>query len=228
MLDRLLVPLRWLAQYHRYEIHGLDRIPSRGRAIVVLNHSFATYDAILFGAAVVKRVRRDVVGLADRQLFRYPRIAAWLHRLGLIEASPAVADAALGEGRLVFVAPGGMREALRPATQRRRVLWHKRRGFVDLAVRTRSPVILAACPAADDLFDVHPTFLTKLLYRLAHLPFAIVRGWGPTLLPRPVKLVHTVSKPMRPPRGDGAVERFHARLTRRMSEMLSVISETGR
>jgi len=221
LLDRLLLPLRWLARYHRYEVRGLDRIPPRGRAILVLNHSFATYDAILLGAAIVKRVRRDPVGLADRQLFRFPRVARWLRRLGLTEASPEGAEAALREGRLVCVAPGGMREALRPSTQRRRVLWHKRRGFVELAVRTHSPVLLAACPNADDLFDVRPTFLTKLLYKKAHLPFPIVRGWGPTLLPRPVKLVHTVSKPMRPPRGDDAVERFHARLTRTMTEMLS-------
>ncbi len=221
LLDRLLVPLRWLARFHRYEIRGLDRIPPIGRAILVLNHSFATYDAILLGAAIVKRVRRDVVGLADRQLFRYPRVAGWLRRLGLAEASPSSAEAALREGRIVCVAPGGMREALRPSTQRRRVLWQKRRGFVELAVRTRSPVILAACPNADDLFEVHPSFLTKLLYKKAHLPFALVRGWGPTLLPRPVQLVHYVSKPMRPPRGENAVERFHARLSRTMSEMLS-------
>lgn len=221
LLDRLGIPLRWLARYHRYEIHGLDRIPARGRAILVVNHSFATYDAILLGAAIMKHVRRDVVGLADRQLFRYPRVAGWMRRLGLVEASPASAEAALREGRIVCVAPGGMREALRPSTQGRRVLWHKRRGFVELAVRTHSPVILAACPAADDLFEVRPTFLTKLLYKKAHLPFAIIRGWGPTPLPRPVQLVHYVSKPMLPPRGDDAVERFHARLTRTMSKMLS-------
>ena len=220
LLDRLLVPLRWLARYHRYEIRGFEHIPRRGRAILVVNHSFATYDVVLLGAAILNRVRRDFVGLADRQLFRFPRVAAWLRRLGLTEASHANADAALRDGRLVCVAPGGMREALRPSTQRRRVLWQKRHGFVELAVRTRSPVILAACPNADDLFEVRPTFLTKFLYKAAHLPFAVVRGWGPTLLPRPVKLVHHVSSPMRPPRTEEAIERFHERLTRTMSEML--------
>lgn len=216
-----MAPLRWLARYHRYEIRGFGHIPRRGRAILVVNHSFATYDAILLGAAIVNRVRRDFVGLADRQLFRFPRVAGWLRRLGLTKANRTNAEAALREGKLVCVAPGGMREALRPSTQRRRVLWHERRGFVELAVRTRSPVILAACPNADDLFEVRPTFLTRLLYETAHLPFAVIRGWGPTLLPRPVKLVHHVSPPMRPPRTGNAVERFHDRLTRAMSEMLS-------
>ena len=84
---------------------------------------------------------------------------------------------------------GGMREALRPGDERYGVKWDKRKGFVRLSLRTGAPLVLAACPDADRLFHVYENRLTKLAYKRLHLPVPLVRGWGPTLLPRPVSLV---------------------------------------
>ena len=104
----------------------------------------------------------------------------------------------LEQNQLAVVAPGGMREALRPTSERYQLRWAKRRGFCRLALETNSPIILAACPGADDLFTVYSTSLTKAAYKTLKIPLPLLRGWGPTLMPRPIRLTHVLSKPIVP------------------------------
>jgi 1-acyl-sn-glycerol-3-phosphate acyltransferase len=195
-LQKLVLPIQWLGRYHRYKVYGLERIPREGRVLLVINHSFATYDGILLGAAVLVHVGRHPVGLADHNFFKIDAVARLATRLGLVEASHTSAEQALEAGKLVAVAPGGMRESLRPKHERYQVLWQKRRGFVKLALRTRTPIVLAACPQADELYDVYPNILTKWLYKNVKLPFVLLKGWGPTLIPKPIQLFHLISKPI--------------------------------
>lgn len=227
-LEKLWPILKFLATYHRYQVDGFERIPKRGRALVVTNHSLATYDLLLLGAAILRQHRRHPVALGDRKLFALPWMAKWMTRIGVVEGNPKNAETALRDGKLVIVAPGGMKEAIRPSTQKRRIVWKNRKGFAQLAIRTQAPVILAACPKADDLYNVLPNPLTKLLYRKLRIPFVVMKGWGPTLLPKPVKLVHHISEKIRPPRwkeGDPRfeekVDRFHDRVSKAMEELLA-------
>ncbi len=227
-LEKLWPILKFLATYHRYQINGFDRIPKRGRGLILTNHSLATYDLVLLGAAIFRQHRKPPVALGDRKLFVLPWMAKWMDRVGVVEGNQKNGAAALRNGKLVIVAPGGMKEALRPSSQKRKVVWKERKGFADLAIRTQSPVILAACPKADDLYNVLPNPLTKLLYKKLRLPFVIMKGWGPTLLRKPGRRVHHISKKIHPPRCkegdprfDEKVKRFHERVTKEMEELLT-------
>ncbi len=44
-LQACLSFLRFLMKYHRYEVVGMDHIPKTGPALIVINHSLATYKA---------------------------------------------------------------------------------------------------------------------------------------------------------------------------------------
>ena len=114
--------------------------------------------------------------------------------------SPTNAKELLEKGELVAVAPGGMREALRPSSERYQILWEKRKGFARLAIKTGAPIVLAICPKADDLYEVYPSRLTKWAYQTFKVPVFLARGLGPSPIPRPVKLAHFVSKPIYPPK----------------------------
>ncbi len=229
LMEKIRPFLNVLAVYNHYQVHGLERIPAKGRTLLVLNHSFATYDGFLLGAAILIQRKRHPLGLADSNFFLFPSVGEFASRIGLLEASHENAEKALREEQLLAVAPGGMREALRPKEQRYQVLWKKRRGFVKLALRTQTPIVLAACPRADDLFDIYPNALTKWMYQHLKWPFVLLKGWGPTLLPKPVKLIHFLSEPIMPPpwkegEGDFAelTREFHARVTREMRELMKV------
>ena len=127
----------------------------------------------------------------------------------------------------MIFAPGGMQEALRPSEERYQVRWSKRRGFARMAMEAQVPIILAACPRADDMFEVYPNFLTKMIYDRLRLPLPLMRGIGPTIIPRPVKLVHYLSEAMRPPKIDAdpevnqkRLEVWHQKLTKRMQQLI--------
>ena len=218
-----------LARYHRHEVHGLENVPRTGPVLVAVNHSLATYDGLLLGMRVISDVGRIPTGLGDDRLFQTPALRRLVRSVGIVPAGHSTAEELLGRGHLVFVAPGGMREALRPSDERYQVRWERRRGFVRLALRTGTPIVLAACPAADRMYRVYENTWTKLMYRHFHLPLPVVRGYGPTLLPRPVKLVHHVGEALHvdriaadDPRFEPEVDAVHREVVARMHHLLSL------
>ncbi len=218
----LLEPLR---RYHRHRVEGMDHIPRAGGLMLVVNHSLATYDGFLFGLAVHEATGRLPTALGDDLLFKLPGLGSVVRRAGIWPASPANGRALLRRGEMVVVAPGGMREALRPSSERYGVRWERRRGFARLALEAQVPIVVAGCRAADDMFTVYESRLTKAAYRAWKVPLPVVRGLGPTPLPRPVELVHRVAPPILPPafdpaEADAQVEALHRRASETMRRLL--------
>ena len=215
----------WLRRFHDHSIEGVEHLPRTGGALLVFNHSLATYDTFMLATALYEQTGRLATGLGDDLIFRMP----WLKRLareaGIMPASPDNGLQMLRDGHLVGVAPGGMREALRPSSERYSVRWDRRRGFIRLAIRAGAPLVLAACPAADDMFTVYENRLTKVAYIRWRVPVPLIRGWRPTLVPRPVELVHYLAPPIWPPeydelRFEQQVDALHAEVVGQMERML--------
>lgn len=219
--------LSGLREYHRHEVVGMEHVPEKGPVIVAVNHSLATYDIALLLCAIYDQTGRIARPLADRWFFRLPYVSELMNKMGVVEGNHKSAEKLLKEGELLSVAPGGMREALRPSDQRYQILWEKRKGFAKLALRTGAPVILAMCPKADDVFDVFPNPLTKWAYQKFRVPLILARGFGPTPIPRPVKLIHFLSDPMKPPvlstdpvEFEKQLNQFHAKLVKKAKQLI--------
>ena len=221
---RGLALLRRLAAYHQYEAFGLDEILHiETGATVVLNHSLALYDAMLLQLAGYEASGRWVHPMADRLMFRLPGIGAAFSAMGFVEGSRDKALEFLRGGDVLGVLPGGMREALRSSRHKYTVDWRGRYGFVWLSLLSGTPIVLAACPHADDIFDVAESPLTHWAYDRFKLPLPFFRGRGPTPVPRPVKLWHVLSEPIFPPRGrvdKEVVHAHHAMLVERMGALM--------
>jgi 1-acyl-sn-glycerol-3-phosphate acyltransferase len=225
---KLLPIMNALRIYHRHDVHGLENIPSRGPVIVATNHSLATYDMLMLMAAVYCYNGRLPRSLIDRAFYVVPGLGETMERLGCIAGSQGTAAKLLNNGEIIYIAPGGMRESLRPSTERYQILWNRRRGFARLSLETGAPIVLAACPRADDIYKVYDSSITKLIYKKLRLPFFLARGLGPTPLPRPVKLEHFISKPIYPPKPseDPAsfkrqLYNYHKKLMDRMNAMIA-------
>lgn len=213
--------------YHRHQVVGLRNLPKSGPYLLVTNHSLATYDIALLFAAIYKYSGRLVRPLVDRAFWKFPFAGELMNFLGSVQGNPDSAKDLLTAGNIVAVAPGGMVESLRPSSERYQVRWKRRRGFARLAMESQVPVILAACPKADDLYEVYPNPLTKLIYEKFRLPAPLARGIGLSPIPRPVKLIHYISEPLRPPKLDEdpevnekRLEVWHAKLNRRMQQLI--------
>jgi 1-acyl-sn-glycerol-3-phosphate acyltransferase len=214
--------------YHRHEVIGMQNIPKEGAALIVCNHSLATYDMSLLMAAIYAEQKRIVRSLIDHLFFKIPYLGQLMEVFGSVQGTPENAIRILKEGNLVAVAPGGMFEALRPSSQRYQIRWDRRRGFARLAMNAQVPVVLAACPKADDIYQVYPSEVSKFIYERFKVPFFIARGVGLTPLPRPVKLVHFLSEPIMPPKlsedektQSARLTKFHHQLVKRMEELMA-------
>jgi 1-acyl-sn-glycerol-3-phosphate acyltransferase len=215
-----------LRLYHRHSVVGLDNIPRSGPAIMALNHSFATYDGFLLGMAIYQHTRRLPAGLGDKLIFKIPGLAYFAETVGIHPANHENGAYLLDIGRLLAVAPGGMREALRPSSQRYQIRWDKRKGFIKLSIRSGAPIILAACPAADDLYSVYEWSGTKIGYKQLKVPVPLFRGLGLSLIPKPVKLTHAISPALWPPaydkdHFDEQVDEFHRTVVDTMTRLMN-------
>jgi 1-acyl-sn-glycerol-3-phosphate acyltransferase len=137
-----------IARYTSYftpEVRGLDRLPAEGPALLVGNHSCLFYmpEAFTCGQAVMSRrgIDAPAYALAYDLLFAVPGVGPFLRRLGVIPASNSHAESALAGGACVLVYPGGDLEACRPWTQRNKIEFAGRKGFVRLALRSGVPVV---------------------------------------------------------------------------------------
>lgn len=214
-----------LVRYHRFTVEGVENVPAEGPCLLVVHHSFATYDGFLLGGAIFEHSGRLPVGLGDDRIFQLGPLADAARAIGLVPASPDAGEQALRAGQLLGVAPGGMWEGIRSYRDRRKTRWEDRKGFARLALRTSAPIVVAACPAADDIFKLYPSRITDGVYKRAHWPVPILRGFGPTLIPRPVKLTGYYAPPIYPPPYDPAREDEQAtalrdEAMRRMAELL--------
>jgi len=217
-----------LGKYHRHKVVGSGNLIKEGRSLLVFNHSLATYDMSIMIAKVRHITGRVVMGLGDDLWFRLPLVGQFLAETGTVRACPVAAEELLNQDEILLVAPGGMREALKPSSETNLLHWDKRKGFVRLAIKTQTPITLVACPEADDIYTVYENSLTKLIYKRMRLPLMLVRGFGLSWIPRPVKLTHYISEAQFPPAVDIkdektfniAVDQWHAELTAEMNHML--------
>ena len=232
LMVKILPIIKALRTYHRHEVVGLSNIPKRGPAIIATNHSLATYDILMLMQAVLGEYDRFPRSLIDSLFYKIPKLGNIMEKLGCVPGNHPNAKSLLSNGELVYIAPGGMMESLRPSTNRYKIMWESRKGFAKLAIDTNTPIVLAACPKADDIFEIYENSLSKWIYKNLKLPTFIAHGLGFTPVPNPIPLVHLVSEPIYPPQTrykDEALDDFHTELIKRMKKLMQdAISLTER
>jgi hypothetical protein len=196
-------PSRWmlqkLANYHNYRVGGLELLPKSGPALIVINHTMATYDSLLLMEAIFQKHQRLLRYLAHRLWFQIPGLSHVANACGAVEAHWDTSLEFAQKGELLGVAPGGLREAIKPSELKYKLLWQDRLGFARFSVVSQTPVFLAANPLGDDVFTVHSSPITDLAYQLYRFPLPVFHGRGPTPIPRQVNLSHIIAGPFLPP-----------------------------
>lgn len=225
-LIRLAPVIAGVRAYHQHTAKGLDTLPEGGM-ILAANHSLASYDIALLMAAIYEQTNRIPRALIDRLFFKVPGLGPLMESLGSREGTHENAVTMLKNGEIIVVAPGGMREALRPSREKYKIIWGRRRGFVKLAIESGVPIVLAACPAADDIYDVAPSHVTAWAYKTLKVPLFFARGLGYSPIPKPTKLTHLVSEPLYPPNKTDdpeemtkRVAEFHHQVVDRMDRLM--------
>ncbi|WP_157393513.1 lysophospholipid acyltransferase family protein [Nocardia terrae] len=149
-----LMPLaRAYTDYFTPTVTGVENLPASGPALVIGNHSsiyWAPEVWITFMAMLDRRPDEPSYGVAHDILLRAPILGDSLRQFGVIPASREAAAKGLKDGGAVMVYPGGDWEACRPWTDRGKIDFADRKGFIRLALELGVPVIPAVANGGHD------------------------------------------------------------------------------
>lgn len=218
-----------LERYFRYEVRGMENLPSRGPALLVMNHGVLPFHAYLLIKEIFFKLGRLPRTLGASFLFHVPVLREIARNVGALEASHRNAKAALQRGDLVMVAPGGIYEALLVHPGMKTIPWHGRYGFAVLACKMKVPVIPTYCDGLNEAYLTSPAFLKWRVRILRKTWFSLPLFFGIGLLPFPVKLTHRIGKPIVPKRRKGESFRSEVRRLHRqvLAEMKALMRERG-
>lgn len=212
-LSKLFQPLVW---YTNPLALGLDHVPARGPALLVGNHTIlGVYDLPLLFLRIWEERHLLPRSLGHYAHFKIPVWRDFLTRFGAVEGTRESCARLFEAGEFVLVFPGGGREVAKRRGERYQLLWKDRLGFARMAIRHGVPIVPFAAVGAEDAWDivadanlVLDSPLGKLLAK-TRLPvdemlFPLVRGIGPTPIPRPERLYFQFQRPISTRRYRGA------------------------
>jgi 1-acyl-sn-glycerol-3-phosphate acyltransferase len=181
--------------YFREEVEGWHRLPAPP-ALVVGIHSggLMPMDAWTFCFQWWRRFeeQRPIHGTSHDFLMATPGLGDYFRRMGVLPAAPDSISAALKAGHDVMIWPGGDVDALRPWTQRDKVVLGGRTGFVKQAILSGVPIVPVATVGGHDtmfvLTDGRRVAKALRLDRLVRsqvFPIALAApyGIGPAIIP---------------------------------------------
>ena len=171
-------------RWWRVEVEGAVHVPSHGRALMVANHAgIVPWDAIMIGTSILKEhpLPRYPRFLVLNWAFNLPYISFTLRKVGAVVASPYNAIRLLEQDELVGVFPEGVKGAGKDFKDRYRLQRFGRGGFVEIALRTRAPIVPVAVVGSE---EIHPKIgESRLLARASGAPYFPITPTFPLLGP---------------------------------------------
>ncbi len=151
--------------YFRVKTEGLDVIPTSGPCLVMSNHAGGPlpFDGMMLREALRREHPRgrSLRWLNEDFVDDLPFVGAAASRLGAIPSRLANAERLLEDHQLVAVFPEGTAGISKAFHQRHRLLPFGHSQHIEMALRTRTPVVPCAIVGAEDL--------ASLVYRFRHL-----------------------------------------------------------
>jgi 1-acyl-sn-glycerol-3-phosphate acyltransferase len=181
-------------RWWRVQVTGVRNVPSHGRGLLVSNHagSLFPWDGAMIGTAILSEhpLPRFTRFLVLNWAFELPYVSVAIRKFGSVPATPYNAVRLLEQDELVGVFPEGVKGTGKDFADRYRLQRFGRGGFVEMALRTGSPIIPVAVVGSEEIYPKIAE--APLLARLAGAPFFPVTPTFPLL--GPVGLIPLPSK----------------------------------
>lgn len=194
-IDKISPFFGLLEKYFRYEVKGIHKIPKK-KALIVMNHGIIPYHGFLLAKKIVDDLHVYPRGLGAKFLFQIPGVREFFVKGGAVNANPRNAEALLKENNLVMLAPGGIYEALISKPGLKRIPWERRKGFVRVAIKTKTPIVPTYCNGINSAYYNSYLLLKPRIKILEKTRFSLPFFFGLGFFPFPVKLVHKIGKPI--------------------------------
>ena len=136
-------------------MEGAERVPAHGRALLCANHAgILPWDATMISMALLREhpLPRHPRFLVLNWAFDLPWVSAAIRKVGGVVASPYNALRMLEQDKLVAVFPEGVKGTGKPYSERYRLRRFGRGGFVEIALRTGSPIVPVAVVGSEEIY----------------------------------------------------------------------------
>lgn len=195
-LIRFVSAFAWVYRfYFKVDVYGIDNVPSRGRGILVGNHSggVAIDGAMAMGSMLLDaEPPRLPHAMIDKFIHQFPGASQFMARTGQFTGNPDQAKRLLEAERLILVFPEGARGTAKLAKDSDSLVEFGT-GFMRLALETQSPILPFGFVGGGEAL---PTVANlKRLGRLLGVPYIPVTKWG-LLIPKPTRFQLLYGKPM--------------------------------
>lgn len=171
-------------RWWRVKSTGVRNVPSHGRALLVANHAgILPWDGTMMGVGILREhpLPRHPRFLVLNWAFALPHVSVVMRKVGGVPASPYNAIRLLEQDELVAVFPEGVKGAGKDFKDRYRLQRFGRGGFVEIALRTRSPIIPVAVVGSEEIYPKIGE--SRLLARATGAPYFPITPTFPALGP---------------------------------------------
>ncbi len=188
-------------------VDGLEHLPRDGRFLLVGNHTQSGTEGFLIPYLVRREIGTLVRPLTDRRFATMPGPAAdLLAACGATVGSPESAGELMRHDQTILVFPGGGREIAKFKGEENTLRWQDRAGFARISAEHDYPIVPAGLIGGDDvyrsltsrdgLFGRFSQSIAKALGAPGDMAMPLLRGIGPTLIPRPQRMYLRFAEPI--------------------------------
>lgn len=209
-LARITALQRW---YFAPTLEGAGHVNPGRPALFVGNHAlFGVIDSPLFVYELYRQTGVFPRSLGDYFHFHVPGWREQLLRFGAVPGTRENCRQLMENGQFVLVFPGGAREVAKRRDELNRLVWKQRTGFAHMAIEQGYDILPFASVGCDETYkiladadDILETRLGRWLLsrprlrdglRGGDLLMPLVRGVGPTLIPRPEPFRFRIGAPI--------------------------------
>jgi len=221
-------------KYFRLEVEGMEHVPRKGPGLLVPNHSgYSGFDALVLVDEIHSQTKRIPRVLMHHLWFLNKLTAIPAKKLGFVEATKGQGLRMLKKKQLVVLFPEGEHGNFKPTSKRYHIQKFKR-GFVRMALETKTPIIPVVIIGAEEThINLRKLKFTKNLFgSVLPLPLNIlplpakwkIKFLPPMLLPyhpsaaSDTELVHEISSDIR--------ERMQTELSRELGKRKFIFFES--
>ncbi|XP_063307458.1 DGAT1/2-independent enzyme synthesizing storage lipids [Pelobates fuscus] len=168
--------------WHGYEIHGLEKLPDDGPALIVYYHGALPVDYYYFVTKVILLKGIAIHSVADHFLFKLPGFRPLLELFNVIHGPKEECVKSLKNGHILAISPGGVREALF-SDENYVLVWRNRTGFAQVAIDAKVPIIPMFTQNIREGFrSLGVLRVSRWLYERFKFPLVLIYGGFPVKL----------------------------------------------
>jgi 1-acyl-sn-glycerol-3-phosphate acyltransferase len=185
---------------------GSEHLPPRGPMLLVGNHTLGgLFDPPFLFLHLWRSRGVALRALGDHAHFQLPLWRDWVSRFGVVDGTRENCGALMAAGEAVLVYPGGAREVTKSEGEAYQLLWKERTGFARMAIEHGCPIVPFGAVGVEDALDIVFDLRSSAFGRAAaraglrdDLMMPVVKGVGPTPVPRPERLYFGFGRPLDP------------------------------